>query len=124
MRQATIKLKVGAENVILIQPTMEMIVFATLDSSEIEINAENATALVESAQDLPKINALYAPMLAILSKKMVHAKDNLLALSASTKKTIPLPVNHALLIVPNVFLKIYVTTAFKDSISLNFHGEG
>ena len=39
VRQATIKLKVGAENVILIQPTMEMIVFATLDSSEIEINA-------------------------------------------------------------------------------------
>ena len=62
----------SAEYAMLELNTMELIAFATLAISEIEINASNAMDLVIHAQDQKQINANHALMF-LLSSKMVTA---------------------------------------------------
>ena len=56
------KLMDGAELVTLIQHTMVLIVFVTLDSLEIETNVKNVTQLAQNVLDQMKTNVLFAQM--------------------------------------------------------------
>lgn len=102
----TIRLMVFAEPVTLIVLITEEIVSVTMDTLEMQINANHAIRAVESALDLNTINALHALMLATTLLKANVLGTHLVPQACSWMEN---HANHAHHIVIPVNLRIFVT---------------
>jgi hypothetical protein len=90
---------------------MDINAFAILDFMELEINALNATNLVENVQDLNKEVVLHVQMLVIPSQMEFAPENSLVQLDYIYKGLL---ANLAQLIVQNVVHNRNVLLAFKD----------